>query len=90
MKTPKPETVNTAVVAEVVVATNVTIYDANGKPTTATEEDAAAMVEHCGYSTQWPPKKAEAPAPSEKPAAGAEDQAADAATAEAAGSSKRK
>lgn len=39
------------------------IYDANGKRVHATEADAAGMVQHCGYSYEWPPeKKVAAPA----------------------------
>ena len=35
------------------------IYSKNGKPTTATDEDAAAMIEFCGYSAEWPAKAVE-------------------------------
>lgn len=42
------------------------IYSPTGRRTDATEENAAQMVEYCGYSYEWPPAKQPAmPLPAE-------------------------
>lgn len=41
------------------------IYDTNGKPTTATDENADQMIEYCGYSSEWPPESASKNIPAE-------------------------
>ena len=40
-----------------------TIYSQTGKRTTATEEDAEAMIQDAGYSADWPPAIAPDPQP---------------------------